>query len=194
MQPIPGHALGDPSLPRSPVTLDALRELSASLTLGEADIAALRRSLDLLAPCIEEILDVWYGFVGSQPHLLRHFSDAAGQPDARYLARVRARFGQWIVDTARARFDEDWLAWQDEIGRRHHSVGKNRTDGAASTPLVPLSHLVALVFPVTATLRPFLERGGHALAEVDAMHDAWRKAVLLTVILWSRPYVPAEGF
>lgn len=194
MRPIPGHALGDPSLPRSPVTLDALSELSASLTLGEADIGALRRSLDLLAPRIEEILDVWYGFVGSQPHLVRHFSSAAGQPDASYLARVRARFGQWIVDTARARFDEDWLAWQDEIGRRHHRVGKNRTDGADSTPLVPLSHLVALVFPITATLRPFLERGGHAREEVDAMHDAWRKAVLLTAILWSRPYVPAEDF
>jgi len=194
MTEIPGYALGAHSLPRSPVTLAALRELMASLTLGEADLAALRRSLDLLVPRVEEVLDVWYGFVGSQPHLLRHFSDAVGQPDGNYLARVRARFGQWIIDTARARFDEEWLAWQDEIGRRHHRVGKNRTDGAQSTPLVPMSHLIALVHPVTATLRPFLEAGGHAREEVDAMHDAWRKAVLLTVILWSRPYVPAEDF
>jgi hypothetical protein len=37
--------------------------------------------------------------------------------------------------------------------------------------------------------RPFLAAGAAALEEVEAMHQAWVKAVLLQVILWSQPYV-----
>jgi hypothetical protein len=39
-----------------------------------------------------------------------------------------------------------------------------------------------------------LAETGAGPAEVDAMHAAWTKAVLLQAILWARPYVAAGDF
>ena len=178
-----------------PITGDELKTLRASLLLTDDDITWLRTSRGVLEPHVDELLDVWYGFVGANPHLLAAFVDqATGQPDPRYLAQVRTRFGQWVLDTADAEFDDEWLARQLEFGRRHHRIGKNRTDDVNAAPHIAFRDLVALTFPVTATMEPFLARGGHAPEDVRAMHDAWRKAVLLTVILWSQPYVTPGDF
>jgi hypothetical protein len=111
MASIPGYRLNDPALPASPVTITEFAELKASLLFGEADIEALRKALAILQPQVEAILDVWYGFVGGTPHLLRYFSNpATGAPAGPYLDAVRRRFGQWIIDTCRADYDAAWLA------------------------------------------------------------------------------------
>jgi hypothetical protein len=191
---IPGYTYGTDAVPRSPVSLGELELLRATLLLGEDDLAALRRSRDVLAPRVEEILDVWYGFVGANPHLLAAFSGQDGQPDQAYLAAVRRRFGGWILDTARADYDQAWLDYQYEIGRRHHRSGKNRTDGARAADHIPLRYVLALLVPITTTLKPFLAEGGATADEVEAMHQAWVKAVLLQVILWSHPYVRDGDF
>ena len=134
---IPGYTYGTQAVPRSPVSLQELEQLQATLLLGEDDLAALRRSGEVLAPQVEDILDVWYGFVGANPHLLAAFSNAQGQPDQDYLAAVRRRFGRWILDTARATYDQAWLDYQHEIGVRHTRRGKNRTDGAKAADHIP---------------------------------------------------------
>jgi hypothetical protein len=191
---IPGYTYGTAALARSPVSLQDLELLRATLLLGDDDLAALRRSGEVLAPQVEEILDVWYGFVGANPHLLAAFSNAQGQPDQQYLAAVRRRFGRWILDTARATYDQAWLDYQQEIGLRHTRGRKNQTDGADATDHIPLRYVLALLVPITTTLRPFLANGGAAPEEVEAMHAAWVKAVLLQVILWSQPYVRDGDF
>ena len=195
MSTIPGYRLNDPALPASPLTVAHLEDLKGSLLLGPDDIIPLRKAESIVSDQIEQILDVWYGFVGSTPHLLKYFSDAkTGEPDTAYLGAVRKRFGQWILDTCRANFDAEWLAWQDEIGRRHHRVGKNKTDGSNAVPHIPMRHVLALSIPISVTMKPFLEKKGHSPAEVDAMHAAWTKAVLLQAILWSRPYTKEGDF
>jgi hypothetical protein len=191
---IPGYTYGTDAVPRSPVSLGELELLQATLLLGNDDLAALRRSGDLLAGQVEEILDVWYGFVAANPHLLAAFTGPDGQPDQTYLAAVRRRFGRWILDTARADYDQAWLDYQHEIGLRHHRSGKNRTDGARAADHIPLRYVLALLVPITTTLKPFLAEGGAAPDEVEAMHQAWVKAVLLQVILWSHPYVRDGDF
>jgi hypothetical protein len=189
---IPGYTFGD--VPRSPVTPAMFEEMKASVLFGDADVRALRRSLGVVEGRVEAILDVWYGFVASQPHLVASFGGPDGRPLPDYLGAVRKRFGQWILDTARAEYDQRWLDFQHEIGLRHHRTKKNRTDGVASTPIVPFRSLFALVFPVTHTLRPFLAEGGHSAAEVDEMHAAWVKSCLLQVTLWSHGYVKDGDF
>jgi hypothetical protein len=191
---IAGYTYGTDAVPRSPVSLEELEPLQATLLLGADDLAALRRSAELLAPRVEEILDVWYGFVGANPHLLAAFSGPDGRPDQQYLAAVRRRFGQWILDTARASYDQAWLDYQHEVGRRHHRSGKNRTDGARAADHIPLRYVLALLVPITTTLKPFLAADGVADDDVEAMHQAWVKAVLLQVILWSHPYVREGDF
>lgn len=56
-----------------------------------------RLSYGVVEDQVEAILDVWYGVVGSTPHLLAAFSAKRdGKPLAEYLEAVRKRFGQWI--------------------------------------------------------------------------------------------------
>jgi hypothetical protein len=57
-----------------------------------------------------------------------------------------------------------------------------------------MRHLLGLVIPISITMKPFLEKKGHSVAEVEAMHAAWTKAVLLQAILWCRPYVKEGDF
>lgn len=87
---------------RSPVTLQDFAEMKASVLFGDEDVQALRASREVVKDQVEAILDVWYGFVGSQPHLLASFSTPQGKPIAEYLGGVRKRFGQWILDTGKA--------------------------------------------------------------------------------------------
>jgi hypothetical protein len=195
MSDIPGYTAGTTAVQRSPVTMADFEQMKASVLFGDEDVAALRLSYDIVKDQVEAILDVWYGFVGSQPHLLASFSGRTdGKPLGDYLGAVRKRFGQWILDTARAEYDQKWLDYQHEIGLRHHRTKKNVTDGAVSTAIVPFRNLFALVFPVTMTLRPFLAKKGHSADDVGRMHAAWVKSCLLQVTLWSHPYVKDGDF
>tara|TARA_A100001391_G_scaffold192590_1_gene166955 strand:+ start:1370 stop:2074 length:705 start_codon:yes stop_codon:yes gene_type:complete len=191
---IPGYTVGSKSIERAPITLGELEELKLSLLMSDEDIKYLRMSREVLAPNVEELVGVWYGFVGGNEHLLKYFSNSAGEPDMDYLGRVRERFEQWVLDTAQAEYDQEWLDYQFEIGRRHHRVGKNTTDHANAIDHINFRHLSALTIPVTTTLRPFLERGDHTAEEVDKMHAAWVKSVLMQTILWSYPYVHEGDF
>ena len=192
---IPGYTYGTSAVARSPVMLGDFELMKTSVLFSDEDVKYLRLSRDVVEDQVEAILDVWYGFVGSTPHLLASFtSKNDGKPLGDYLGAVRKRFGQWILDTARAEYDQKWLDYQHEIGLRHHRSKKNRTDGAASTGIVPFRDLFPLVFPVTFTLRPFLAKKGHPAEDVEKMYAAWVKSCLLQVTLWSHPYVKAGDF
>jgi hypothetical protein len=192
---IPGYTHGAGAVPRSPVSLDDFERMKKSVLFGDDDVEALRTSLEVVRDQVDAILDVWYGFVASNPHLVRSFSGKNdGKPLGDYLAAVRKRFGRWILDTARAEYDQAWLDYQQEIGLRHHRSKKNRTDGAPSTDVVPFRDLFLLVYPVTFTLKPFLAKKGHGAEDVERMYGAWVKSCLLQVTLWSRPYVGEGDF
>ncbi|WP_437936582.1 protoglobin domain-containing protein [Sorangium sp. So ce341] len=192
---IPGYTFGTPHVSASPVTDADFALLKQTVLLGDDDLRYLRMAGEVLGDQIEAVLDVWYGFVGANPHLLHYFSGADGQPDPRYLSGVRQRFGQWIRDTCATRYDRAWLDYQHEIGLRHTSAKKNRTDGVTSAaPHIHLRYLIAFIVPITATIKPFLARKGHPAADVEGMHAAWFKAVTLQVTLWSLPYVAPSVF
>jgi len=192
---IPGYTYGQPQLAHSPVSLQDFDLLKQTALFTDEDTRYLRMSLDILKDQTGDILDVWYGFVASHPHLVYYFGKKQdGQPDSEYLAAVRKRFEQWILDTAAANYDQKWLDYQHEIGRRHHRTAKNTTDGAPSVDNISYRYLPALIYPVTATLKPFLAKKGNPASEVEGMHQAWVKSVLLQVILWSQPYIKDGDF
>lgn len=192
---IPGYTLGTAAVPHAPLTLEDFELMKKTALFGDDDVRYLRMSKDVLEDQVEDVLDVWYGFVAANPHLLHTFvGRRTGQPDGAYLAAVRRRFGQWILDTANADYGKAWLDYQFEIGRRHHRTGKNRTDGANASNIVPFRYLPTLMYAILATLRPFLAKKGHSRSDVDAMHQAWVKSVLLQVTLWCYPYVRDGDF
>lgn len=192
---VSGYAYGQRTLAKAPYTMADLKSLQTSLLFTEEDIKALRQSKAILADQTDAILDIWYGFVASTPELVYFFGDAkTGKPDGAYLEAVRKRFALWILDTADANYDQRWLDWQYEIGLRHNRLKKNKTDRVPSVAQVNFRYIPALTIPVTTTLKPFLAKKGASAADVEKMHAAWVKSVLMQTILWSQPYIKDGEF
>ncbi len=191
---IPGYIYGAQEVAASPLTLEDLHKLKQTVLFGPEDEHYLHMAGEVLADQVDKVLDLWYGFVASQPHLVYYFAGANGQPEGDYLAAVRRRFGQWILDTCNRPYDQAWLNYQHEIGLRHHRTKKNQTDGVDSTPNINLRYVIALVYPITATIKDFLANKGHRAEEVEKMHQAWFKSMLLQVTLWSYPYIKEGDF
>ncbi len=182
---IPGYTYGQ--APVAPYTVEDLHRLQAALLWTEEDDRSLRELADILEPQLEELLDLWYGFVGSHPHLVYYFT-SDGEPNAKYLERVRARFRQWVLDVCRRPKDQTWLNYQWEIGRRHHRY-KNQTDQVGGSPLfIHLRYMIAFIFPITYTVRDFIRKKVGDPERVDRLYHSWFKAVVLSVALWSEPW------
>jgi hypothetical protein len=195
MSTIPGYTHGSSQVAPSPVSLRDFELMKKTALLGDDDLKALKQSYEILKDQTEAVLDVWYGFIGSNPHLVKFFMNKQGQPDTHYLEAVRKRFGQWILDTASANYDQKWLDYQHEIGLRHHHEKKNKTDNAtASDTVVSFRYLLPIIFPVVFTLKPFLAKKGNSTEDVERMHQAWLKSVLLQITLWCHPFIKPGDF
>ena len=61
-------------------------------------------------------------------------------------------------------------------------------------PNIGCRYLVAFIYPITATIRPFLAKKGKSPEEVEKMYQAWFKSVVLQVVLWIHSYVKEGDF
>lgn len=189
VEEIPGYLYGSSRLEKAPLSDEELDLLKKTVMMTEDDVKYLRMAGEVLKDQVEDILDLWYGWVASNPHLVYYFADKdSGQPIKEYLESVRRRFGQWILDLCFRDYDRTWLDYQYEIGKRHHRAGKNKTDNVKSVEHIPLRYMIAFIYPITATIKPFLAKKGHSSEDVERMFNAWFKAVVLSVALWSIPY------
>ena len=188
---IPGYDFGSGCLPHSPVSLDELRSLEKASGFDDDARQWLRKAARVLVPRAEEIVDGWRAVIAAHPEMVQAFFGPDGRPDDGYKAAVKKRFVQWVVDTCERERDQQWLDYQEEIGRRHTPAKKNQTDGVHSSPLVPLRYLIAFSAIVSTTIRPFLEDGGYNDSEIQHIQDAWTKSMLLHLTLWARPYLAA---
>ncbi len=191
MSEIPGYTYGSEKLAKSPISLAEFENLKKAVLFTEEDQKYLQLAGEVLRDQIDEVLDLWYGFVGSHDHLVYYFSDGQGKALSDYLAAVRKRFGQWILDTCLRPYDQAWLDYQQEIGLRHHRSKKNQTDNVQAVEHIPLRYLIAFIYPITATIKSFLAKKGHSPEVVEKMHQAWFKSVVLQIALWSAPFARA---
>ena len=181
-------------MPRSAVSLDELQAAAGDPAAGRGQFrAALRRSGDLLTPQVEAILDVWYG--SSVPTLIcwLHSQAMTANPTRRIWLPYGVGSG--------AGFSTPHGPSSTRPGLTTSRRSAYATPAAARTALTPsrlptisLRYVLALLIPITATLKPFLADGGATPDEVETMYQAWVKAVLLQVILWSQPYVRDGDF
>ena len=193
METIKGYDYGKATLEQSPVTMQDLALLKRTLLWSDDDDRLLKMAGDVLKDQTNDVLDLWYGYVGGNEHLVYYFTKN-GQPNIDYLTAVRARFGQWILDICQKPYDQNWLNYQYEISKRHHSIKKNRTDGVDTVPIIHYRYMTAFIYPITATIKSFLGKKGHSVSDVEGMHNAWFKDVTLTVILWTYPYINKGEF
>lgn len=192
---VPGYTYGTTEVPPSPVSLEELENLKVTVGFKDEDRRYLQMAGEVLRDQTRAVVLHWRsGIIAAIPHLARHSRSVDGTPIPDYLARSNLRFEQWILDTCLRPYDQDWLNYQHEIALRHTSLKKNQTDGAHSTPYVPLRDVLAFIALMNETIRPYLAAMGHSLADVDAMHRAWCKSMHLQSALLARPYTdPKNG-
>lgn len=148
----------------------------------------LAQHADLFRAKAEAMVDSWRAVIGAQPHLAHWFVKPDGTPDDAYKSSVKRRFVQWVVDVAQRPHDRDWLNYQQEIGLRHIPAKKNKTDGGQTPPLVPFRYLLSFI-PVVLPIREFFAKEVEDEDDLRRIEDAWTRAVLVHIALWSRPYV-----
>ena len=185
---IPGYDFGKPAAARSPVSSVELRLLEESTGWTKDDAKVIEQHREIFLKRAEEMVDSWRSVIGSQPHLAKWFFGQDGNPDEDYKAKVKARFVQWVRDVCLRPHDQAWLDYQEEIGLRHTPAKKNVTDGAHTAELVPLRYLFGFGAVIALTTRKFFTEEGLRGEELYRLQDAWTKAVILHVTLWSRPY------
>ena len=193
MEQMKGYSYGDAALDTSPITLQDLDLLKKTLLWNKDDERFLNMAGKVLQDQTDQVLDLWYNYVGSQEHLLYYFT-VDGKPSERYLAAVRERFKQWVLDLCNRPYDQTWLDYQYEIAKRHHTTKKNKTDKVDSVPIIHFRYIVAFIYPITATIKDFLAKKGDSPQDVEGMHNAWFKAVTLTALLWCYPFVHQGEF
>ena len=191
---IPGYDYGSPKLAKSPVTTDELEEIQKTAGFTNTDERWLRSAGEVLESQTEELVAEWRAAIAQHPHLMRYSLRPDGKGDARYSQRSGLRFRQWVLDTCFRPYDQDWLNYQYDIALRHTTVEKNRTDDATSAPYVPLRHVIAFAAVVNdpTIMRRFLSAKGDSAEDVDRMHQAWCKSVLIQVALCAEPYTRPE--
>jgi hypothetical protein len=128
MPDIQGYDYGTARAARSPVTLDELRELEATVGWTAADDQAIAMAGEVLAGQEEAMVDSWRPIIGNHPFLAKWFFGPDGKPDEAYKAAVKKRFVQWVSDLCRRHRDRTWLDYQEEIGLRHTPAKKNKQD------------------------------------------------------------------
>lgn len=186
---IPGYDYADASVPVAPIDMEEFEKLKRTVGWSSTDDEALRTARDVLEPQVDDILDRWLGFIDELEFMEAYRTDVdTGDVIEEYANRSRQRYGQWILDTCDTPYDQDWLDYQFEIGRRHHRTGKNETDDVNAAPHIHLRYIIPLIYLHTVTIRDFLAAGDHSPNVVDEMYHAWFKSIVLQMTLWSYPY------
>jgi hypothetical protein len=191
---IDGYDFGSDRAPRSPVTLDDLERLRAVAGLTDDDVAALRHAATILADQADDMVSAYRARLGELPFMIPYSNHPDGTPNPEYGAASKPRFDRWIIDACTRPLDQDWLDYQHEIGLRHTSAKKNQTDHADSLDHIPMRYLLAFTGVVIATARDFLAATDASPDQIDRMHAAFTKSVMLHVTVWTRAYVDHPGW
>ncbi len=191
---IPGYSYGDEEVSRSPLSNQDLEDFKVAARFTEEDVHYLRMAGEVLQDQTTEIVHLWRSeIIAHIPHLARHSRALDGSLLPEYLARSNRRFEQWILDTCFRPYDRTWLDYQHEIGLRHTVAKKNQVDHVSSTPYIPFQDVLSFIPVINETMKSFLARKGHSQDEVESMHRAWSKSMLIQMAIWSKSYESAKA-
>lgn len=169
----------------STLSLRDLVLLKRMLLFTREDERYLQMAGEILSDQAEVILDIWYDHMVANDYLAHYFTKD-GQPDADYLNSLRPRFGDWIRQLCQPSRNNQWSKYEEAIAQRFREQPISAM-GLDDIPVVFLRYLVTFIYPVTNAIRPFLGKHGHQPEDIEKMHQAWFKAVSLSVILWTYP-------
>jgi hypothetical protein len=191
---IPGYTYGTDQAAASPLTLEDLERLKAVVGVTADDEDALVEAARILADQADDMVTAYRKRLGELSFMRAYSGYPDGTPNSEYGAASKPRFDRFIIDACTRPLDQDWLNYQHEIGLRHTRAKKNVTDHADSLDHIPMRYLLAFTAVVIATAREYLAAKGAPAEQVDRMHSAFTKSVMLHVTVWTRPYVDAADW
>lgn len=160
-------------------------QLKRMLLFTKEDEQYLQLAGEVLSGQAEELLDAWYGYILGNDYLAYYFT-MDGQPDKDYLHTLRPRFSDWIRSLCQHPVTGQFHRFEEMISR--HLQEKSTDSGKQDAiSLVYLRYLITFIYPVTNSSLDYLSRKGHSRQEVAKMHQAWFKAVCMSVALWIYP-------
>lgn len=185
---IPGYCYGSSAVARSPVSLRELANLKGMVGFTAEDQRYLQLAGDVLFNQTKQVVDTWRQIIAERTHLAKQSRalDQGAVPE--YSHNSGLRFQQWVLDTCRRSYDQDWLNYQHEIALRHACAKNNEVDKVATTAYIPIRDVIVFAAIVNDTLKPFLHANGDPVETVERMHRAWCKSVQLQIALWAQPY------
>lgn len=195
MSSIPGYTYGTDAVARSPISLDEFENMKKLAMFGEEDIKYLNLTYDIINDQMDDILAAMYGFSATQTYMQYYWTQKGdAKPDQNYINAAKKRLSQWLLVTAKGNYDQKWLDYQYEIGRRHSRQAKNKTDHVNAADVVSFRYMIPGIYFVLYYLKQFFKKKEPSHEIVEKMYDAWLKSVLLQVGLWSQPYIIPGDF
>ena len=153
---------------------------------SQDDERALRSAWRILQGQTDDYLDVVLGVVAAYPLLANALRGADGGDGSESGSEtIRRHFQRWLSETCNLPKDPPWL-------RQLYSKPPAQdapANGESAETLPQFRYLIALVYPVVATVRPFLAAAGCSAVEVEKMQYALLKAILLQVALLAKLYL-----
>jgi hypothetical protein len=191
---IDGYDYGTDRAAASPLTLEDLGRLKEVVWLTDEDELALRQAAAILADQADDMVSAYRARLGELPWVAPYSNHPDGTPNPEYGAASKPRFDRWIIDACTRPLDQAWLDYQHEIGLRHTRAKKTKTDSADSLDHIPMRYLLAFTAVVVATAREYLAATDESPEQVDRMHSAFTKSVMLHVTVWTRAYVDGASW
>ena len=191
---IDGYDYGSERAARSPLTLEDLERLKEVVGLTAEDRDALREAAEILADQADDMVSAYRDRLGELPWMAPYSGHPDGTPNPEYGAASKPRFDRWIIDACTRPLDQDWLNYQHEIGLRHTSAKKTKTDNANSLNHIPMRYVLAFTAVVIATATRILGRHSGTREQLDRMHSAFTKSVMLHITVWTRAYLDGPSW
>ncbi len=154
------------------------------------DERALRKLWRVLKGRTDDYLDMVLGMVAAYPALAAALAEVRHHTwgvSADGSATVRRLFREWLSETCHSPQRLSWLK------RLYFDLMPERSAQKMAAELPSFRYLIALSFPLVATLRSLLAGIELAPQEIERMQSALLKAILLQATLLSKLYVK-EGF
>jgi hypothetical protein len=160
-----------------------LREMMEFVGLGEADVAAIRRSAPIVLQHAEDLTEALYEHFLRFPRSARFFLREDGTVDVERLERRKHSLARWLRETAEAAATHEFSYYLLAVGISHSH--RARGPGGTIPPHLMIGAMSLAQSALAALLETELEPSEAAAASV-----AWNKLLLVNLSALLLSYLP----
>jgi hypothetical protein len=162
-----------------------LREMMEFVGLGEADLAAIRRSAPIVLRHADDLTDSLYEHFLEFPRSARFFLLEDGSVDVERLERRKHSLARWLRETAEAAATHEFSYYLLAVGISH----SHRPRGPGGT--IPSHLMIGAMSLAQSALASLLETELEP-PEAAAASRAWNKLLLVNLSALLLSYLPPQ--